>query len=172
MGERGIAEQERRGLLKRVAEEDFAAVAVAAERDPVTGLAVPGCHYTVGLWALRRTPELIVVGAPDRHAKDLLRRYTERAAAGEEFLPGVLYDGYVEGYRVTFERVAPGQLRGWFGQAGALYPDWDFPALQLLWPKHDHTWPWDRLCWRFHTHQPVLTASGAPESWLPGVNGP
>lgn len=166
------AEDVRRDLLKRVAEHDYATVAVAAEQDPLTGLHLPGWHYSVGLWALRRTPEAVVVGAPERHARHLLNRYAERAAEGESFVPGQLYDGFIDGYQVTFERVAPQHYPEWLGSARALYPDFDFPAVQLLWPKHDHRWPWNGGCYRFHRAQPVLTAGGAPESWLPGVNGP
>lgn len=166
------AEDIRRDLLKHVAEHDYATIAVAADHDQLTGLRVPGCHYTLGLWALRETPEVIVIGAPDHHGRDLVRQYAERTAAGERFAPGYRYDGFIDGYQVTFEQVAQQHYPDWLTSAGALYPDADFPTLQLLWPKHDHAWPWQTGCYRFRRAQPVLTASGAPESWLPGVNGP
>ncbi len=103
----------------------------------------------------------------------LINAYLDRAKNGERFLPGQLYDGFFEGLPVTIERVNKGHYFEYFGSAFVLYRKGDFPALQIITPTDQGLWPWSADAPPgFAAWQHVLTESGRPESWMPGVNGP
>src|SRR5438105_2500758 len=103
----------RRELLADVARDDFSVVGVEAEHSQSTGeLVEPSFVYSVGLWCMRKLPELVVMGVPPGERKPV-ELYLQRMSHGERFSPGVPYDGFVRGRPVIFERVAP-----------ALYDDW------------------------------------------------
>ncbi|EHR51623.1 hypothetical protein SacmaDRAFT_3398 [Saccharomonospora marina XMU15] len=132
-----------------------------------------GYAFTVCAWAMHEVPEAVVVGLPTQLATVLLDAYVDRAATGERFQPGALYHDFFEGVPVTFEKVAPGHYPEFFGSAFLVYPEGDFPALQIVVPTPDGHWPWDEAAPEgFAQWQPVLTVSGAPESWTPGLDGP
>jgi hypothetical protein len=132
-----------------------------------------GYCFTVCAWAMHTVPEAVVVGLPEDVGPVLLDAYVDRAAAGERFEPGRVYDDFFDGVPVTFERVAPGHYPEFFGSAFLVYPDGDFPALQLIVATTDGSWPWDEDAPEgFDTWQLILTESGDPESWTPGVDGP
>lgn len=132
-----------------------------------------GYAFTVSAWAMHEVPEAVVIGLPDAMAPVLLDAYVDRAAAGERFEPGRLYHDFFDGVPVTFERVAPGHYPEFFGSAFLVYPDGDFPAVQIIVPTPDGGWPWSPGApGGFGRWQPVLTDSGRPESWAPGVDGP
>lgn len=129
--------------------------------------------FTVSAWAMHEVPEAVVVGLPDEMAPVLLDAYVDRAAAGERFEFGKLYHNFFEGIPITFERVAPGHYPEYFGSAFLVYPDGDFPAVQIIVPTGEGRWPWSPGAPEgFDRWQPVLTDSGRPESWTPGVDGP
>jgi uncharacterized protein DUF4262 len=132
-----------------------------------------GYCFTACVWALHQVPEAVVVGLPEQMAPVLLDAYVDRAATGEAFTPGSVYEDFFEGAPVTFERVAPGHYPEYFGSAFLVYPDGDFPAVQIIVATPDGKWPWDADAPEgFAEWQPVLTESGSPESWTPGVDGP
>ncbi len=132
-----------------------------------------GYAFTACVWALHEVPEAVVVGLPEQMAPILLDAYVDRAANGEEFVPGKVYEDFFEGVPVTFERVAKGHYLEYLGSAFLVYPDGDFPALQIIVATPDGHWPWSADAPEgFADWQPVLTESGAPESWTPGVDGP
>lgn len=132
-----------------------------------------GYAFTVCAWAMHEVPEAVVVGLPTELATVLLDAYVDRAATGERFQPGVLYHDFFDGVPVTVEQVAPGHYPEFFGSAFLVYPEGDFPALQLIVPTPEGHWPWQEQAPEgFAQWQPVLTVSGLPESWEPGVNGP
>jgi hypothetical protein len=96
-----------------------------------------------------------------------------KGRGGERFLPGTSYDGFFDGVSVAFEQVAPGFYPEYLGSAFLLYAKGDFPAVQIIVPTPQGHWPWqDTAPPGFDAWQPVLTASGLPESWTPGVDGP
>jgi hypothetical protein len=69
--------------------------------------------------------------------------------------------------------VAQGHYPEFFGSALLLYPKGDFPAVQLIVATPQGKWPWQADAPAgFAEWQPVLTVSGDPESWTPGVDGP
>ncbi|MPZ80095.1 MAG: DUF4262 domain-containing protein [Actinophytocola sp.] len=132
----------------------------------------PFC-FTVGAWRRFGVPEAIVIGLPVGTGKILLDAYVRRAAAGERFLTGVRYKDFFEGVPVVLERVDKGHYFEYFGSAFLVYPKGDFPAVQLIVPTPEVVWPWHPHAPEgFARWQPILTESGRPQSWTPGVNGP
>jgi hypothetical protein len=155
----------RRDLFAKIANYDYTLVNVEPERARDRSWIAPGFVYSIGLWTFHRVPELIIVGAPRRHGVELVTRYAELVKSGKRFRPGGPYQDFLPGVGVMLELVAPSRYRQWFARAFHFYPSGDFPAYQLLWPDRDGTWPWDEN-WPAHVvPQPVLTASGGPESW-------
>lgn len=132
-----------------------------------------GYAFTVCAWAMHGIPEAVVVGLPQEMSTVLLDAYVDRAATGERFVCGKLYDDFFDGVPVTFEKVAQAHYLEYFGSAFLVYPEGDFPAVQIIVPSTDGSWPWSADAPEgFAEWQPVLTASGAPENWTPGVDGP
>lgn len=128
-----------------------------------------GFCFTVSAWAMHGIPEAVVVGLPDEIAPVLLDAYVDRAAAGEKFEFGTVYDDFFDGVPLTFERVAKGYYPEFFGSAFLVYPDGDFPAVQIIVAEPGGHWPWDADAPEgFAAWQPVLTESGKPESWVAG----
>jgi hypothetical protein len=129
--------------------------------------------FSVGAWRRLGVPEAVVVGLPGTMGRALIDTYIRRATAGERFMPGHIHHDFFDGVPVLTERVARGHYPEFFGSALLVYPTGDFPAVQLVVATHDGAWPWDRHAPEgFADWQPVLTVSGFPESWVPGVNGP
>lgn len=132
-----------------------------------------GYCFTACAWALHHVPEAVVVGLPDHMGQVLLDAYVDRAANGEIFEVGRRYDDFFDGVPVVLERVNKGHYPEYFGTAFLIYPDGDFPALQLIVATPEGKFPWHPDAPAgFAQWQPVLTDSGAPESWTPGVDGP
>lgn len=129
--------------------------------------------FTACAWALHNVAEAVVIGLPENMGPILLDAYVDRAANGEIFEVGRQYDDFFEGAPVVFERVAKGHYPEYFGSAFLIYPDGDFPALQLIVATPGGHFPWHADAPPgFAEYQPVLTESGDPESWTPGVDGP
>lgn len=148
-----IAEAERRGN---------AVVSVAEEAGEAAFC------FTAGAWRKHGVPEAVVIGLPKHMGPVLLDAYVDRAAVGERFHPGESYDGFFDGVALTVEHVASMHYPQFFGSAFLLYPDGDFPAMQIIVPTPEGYWPWNRDAPAgFAGWQPVLTASGIPESWTP-----
>ncbi|WP_158889789.1 DUF4262 domain-containing protein [Amycolatopsis anabasis] len=132
-----------------------------------------GYCFTACAWAQHQVPEAVVIGLPEEVGPVLLDAYVDRAATGQKFEFGKLYEDFFEGVPVTFERVAKGHYPEFFGSAFLVYPDGDFPAVQIIVPTPEGEWPWQEDAPEgFAEWQPILTESGDPESWTPGVDGP
>jgi hypothetical protein len=132
-----------------------------------------GYSFTACAWALHEVPEAVVVGLPEHVGPVLLDAYVDRAAAGTTFETGKVYDDFFDGVPVVFEWVAAGHYPEYLGSAFLVYPEGDFPVLQIIVATPDGHWPWDPDAPEgFAEWQPVLTESGLPESWTPSVDGP
>ncbi len=154
-------------LLAEAEEIGHAVVSVAEDES-----GAPYC-FTVGAWRRFGLAEAVVVGLPDDMAPVLLRAYVQRARAGQRFVPGGCYEGFFDGVPVAVEKVAASWFPEFFGSAFLLYPTGSFAAVQLIVPTPGGDWPWAPGAPEgFAAWQPVLTESGAPESWTPGVDGP
>ena len=129
--------------------------------------------FSVGAWRRFGVPEAVVNGLPDGMGRVLINAYVRRARGGERFLIGRPYHDFFDSAQVVLEKVAKGHYPEFFGSALLLYPKADFPAVQLIVATPDGDWPWQPSAPAgFAEWQPVLTASGDPESWTPGVDGP
>lgn len=149
-----------RAWMLEQAETRGNAVISVAEGDGIGGYC-----FTAGAWRTHGIPEAVVIGLPDQIATVLLDAYVDRAATGELFEPGMLYDDFFEGMSLTFEHVAKPHYLAFFGSAFLLYPDGGFPAVQIIVPTPDGHWPWDADAPEgFDRWQPILTESGRLES--------
>lgn len=168
-GETALDEDERlREWIVAQAERHGNAVISVAPDEAGAGYA-----FTVCAWAMHGVPEAVVVGLPSELATVLLDAYVDRAAGGERFEFGTLYHDFFDGVPVTFEKVATGHYPEFFGSAFLVYPEGDFPAVQIIVPTPAGHWPWQADAPDgFSRWQPVLTRSGRPENWTPGVDGP
>lgn len=160
-------EKFRRWLLEQAERHGHAVVQVAGTDND------PPYAFTVGAWRRFGVAEAVVVGLPPEMSQVLLGAYVQRASAGDRFLAGTVYDGFFEGVSVVFEQVAKGWYPEYLGSAFLLYAKGDFAALQIIVPTPQGQWPWHADAPPgFDRWQPVLTESGRPESWTPGVDGP
>lgn len=130
--------------------------------------------FSVGAWRRFGKPELVVIGLPLEVAQSVINIYVGRVAQGERFSIGTPYEGFLEECPVVLEKVAAEHYPTYLGSAVLVYDGLDFPAHQMLVSLPDaHTFPWQPDAPEgFADFQPVLTSSGAPESWTPGRTGP
>jgi hypothetical protein len=160
--------QNLRSWLLEQAEEHGTAVVQVAEDERGAPYA-----FTVGAWRRFGIAEAVVVGLPAEMSEVLLRAYVSTAREGVRFRAGTVYDGFFQGVPVAFEQVAKGWYPEFLGSAFLLYAKGDFPALQIIVPTPQGAWPWqDDAPPGFGQWQQILTESGVPESWTPGVDGP
>jgi hypothetical protein len=171
---RGLTAQDekfRRWLLEQAEQHGNAIVQVAGGGDH--GADYAPYAFTVGAWRRYGVAEAVVVGLPAEMSTVLLTAYVHRASLGERFRAGRVYEGFFEGVPVAFEQVDKAWYPEYLGSAFLLYPKGDFAALQIVVPTPVGNWPWDADApTGFRAWQPVLTRSGRPESWTPGVDGP
>ena len=166
----GLSEEDQRLRDFLIAQADahgHAIVEVAGDKD--------GAPYafSVGAWRRHGVPEAVTIGLPVGADTILVDTYVQRASQGESFTPGRVWDDLLEGVLVTVEVVNKGHYPEFFGSAFLVYPDGDFEAIQLITATPQDYWPWEADAPPgFDLWQPVLTESGLPESWTPGVNGP
>jgi len=160
-------ERLRQWLLQQAEEFGNAVVEVPADEFGA------GYVFSVGAWRRFGVPEAVVIGLPEGMGRVLINLYVRRASAGERFAVGRVYKDFFDNAPVVIERVAQGHYPEFFGSALLLYPTGDFPALQLIVATPDGQWPWTPDApTGFADWQPVLTESGRPASWTPGVDGP
>jgi len=116
---------------------------------------LPRFSYSLGIQRLSRAPEIVVVGLKRPLAHWVVNEYNRRVRAGESFLPGVLYSGFLEGFDVRFEAVERQHYREYFGWARWLYDGDKFDVVQLIYPSTSGVWPWDGDA-EFTAFQPLL----------------
>ena len=66
----------------------------------------PPFSYSIGIARSAGAPELIIVGLESKTAHGLINDYNERVRAGEAFVPGQDYQGFIKGFPVQFAPVA------------------------------------------------------------------
>lgn len=146
------------------------------EQKALDDIAAYGCHvlhileqgewppfaYSIGIQRTSAAPEVLVIGLSQPLAHFVVNEYNLRVRAGESFQPGVFYNGFLEGFAVTFVRVDRSHYREYLGWARWLYDGDDFDALQLVYPTTDGVWPWDaKAADDVKAQQPIVTANGA-----------
>ena len=102
----------------------------------------PPFSYSIGIAKTAMAPELIVVGLKREIGHWLVNEYNRRVKAGERFLPGILYLGFLEGFAVQFRPVTREHREEYMRSAIWLHNGPDFEALQLIWPSTEGVWPW------------------------------
>jgi hypothetical protein len=101
---------------------------------------------------------VVVIGLKREMAHFVVNEYNHRVRAGERFLPGQRYAGFLEGFDVQFEVVAKKHFRNYFGWGRWLYKGDHFEVLQIVYPTTTGVWPWDDAAddW-FRARQPRLS---------------
>lgn len=110
----------------------------------VSGDGAPGFLYTIGLWRTYKHPELLLF-APGEDPTGMAGRVEEivkRIAAGEKFSAGAKIDGAFGKHPGAVREIRPEWYPSYLGFAGGVYGDWEFPALQIIWPDKQGFFPW------------------------------
>jgi hypothetical protein len=118
----------------------------------------PPFSYSVGVQRASGASEVIVIGLKQPIAHFIVNEYNRRIRAGESFVAGERYEGFLEGFRVQFEEVGPEAFDEYMGWDKWLYGGKDFKVLQIIYPTTDGIWPWEESApeW-FRGRQPVLS---------------
>ena len=129
---------------------------IAAEDD------LPPFTYSVGINKTSAAPEVVVIGLKEPIAHFIVNEYNRRVRAGEVFVPGIKYSGFIEGFEVTAERVEESFYEEYFGHNLWLYGGASFEVIQLVYPNTSGVWPWQPEAdeW-FRSWQPILTSRPA-----------
>ncbi|MBP2478155.1 hypothetical protein JOF53_007027 [Crossiella equi] len=155
------ADDKLRNELMASAEANGAAVVHVPEEDGAANFAL-----SVGAWRRFGAPEVVVIGLPEEVANHAVNMYVQRVGKGERFPLGRVYDDFMPGLRVVFEKVHLGYYPEFLGFVFLFHPQGNFPALQMIVTTPEGHWPWaDDAPAGFFEWQPVLTDSGYPESW-------
>jgi hypothetical protein len=121
----------------------------------------PPFSYSVGVQKASGAPEVIVIGLKQPIAHFVVNEYNSRVRAGERFLAGSQYEGFLEGFKVQFEVVASRHFDDYLGWNKWLYGGKNFEVFQIIYPTTDGVWPWQPTAsgW-FRQRQPVLSGKG------------
>ncbi|MEE4382372.1 MAG: DUF4262 domain-containing protein [Pseudomonadales bacterium] len=104
---------------------------------------LPGFSYSIGIQEREGQPELIVTGLNRDLAHWIINEYNHRVRAGERFSTEAFYEGFLEGFDVTFRRVEKEHFHEHFGRGIWLYDGLEFEVLQLIYPSTSGVWPWE-----------------------------
>jgi hypothetical protein len=117
----------------------------------------PPFSYSIGIAKSAGAPELIIVGLGSKLAHWMINDYNRRVRSGELFLPGGLYQGFLDGFAVQFGPVDRTYREEYMRSACWLHGGPDFEALQLIWPTTSGVWPWDANASEWlRANQPLL----------------
>jgi len=123
----------------------------------------PPFSYSVGVQKTSGAPEVIVIGLKQPIAHFVVNEYNLRIRAGERFLPGRRYEGFLESFKVQFEVVRSEHFDQYLGWNKWLYRTKDFDVLQIIYPTTDGVWPWElRASESFRQRQPILCSLQFP----------
>ena len=128
------------------------------EEKSISDIEKHGCHilsvieddegltfsYSIGIEESNSHPEIIITGLPSDFAQLLINDYNARVKDGEVFEVDKMYDGFLEGFEVTFKLVEKKHYKEYFGWAQWLYKDKPYRVLQLIYPNTSGVWVWDK----------------------------
>lgn len=118
---------------------------------------LPPFSYSTGICQTHGAPEVIVVGLRQELAHWMVNEYCRRVSEGESFAAGERYQGFLDGFEVTFRDVHRSHYSEHLGLCVSLYEGEDFPCVQLVFPSTAGAWPWDESAPdSFRRRQPVL----------------
>src|SRR5262245_56673386 len=81
----------------------------------------PPFSYSVGITRTSAAPEVVIVGFEQRFAHRIVNEYNRRVRAGERFVVGARYGGFLVGFEVEVARVDRGCYREYLGYDRWLY---------------------------------------------------
>ena len=123
---------------------------------------LPPFTYSVGITEQTGEPEVVVIGLKRDLAHFVVNQYNKRVRAGERFVAGQLYSGFIGGFDVLAEEVPLEAYDEYFGQNLNLYGGPNFRVLQLIYPTTTGIWPWsEQASEYFRNRQPVLARAGS-----------
>ncbi len=103
----------------------------------------PRFSYSIGIEKQTGQPDITIFGLKHEVAKWLINEYNRRVKSGDLFQIDKFYNGFLEGFKVTFKNIILENYKEYFGW-GIWYNDgYDFTMLQLVLPSTLGTWPWD-----------------------------
>ncbi len=121
----------------------------------------PPWSYSIGIATNFQKPDLCVIGLKEPIAKFVINKYVSMLKQDENFLPGKLYSGFLEGFDVCFEEVAKKYYKDYFGWGHWYYNGDEFRMRQLVFPTTSGIYPWSENAPEdFQQWQPILTETG------------
>ncbi|RFS21335.1 DUF4262 domain-containing protein [Chitinophaga silvatica] len=118
---------------------------------------LPAFAYTIGLYQKFNHPELIAFGLSTDQLGDLLNIGCAKITNGSSLTPGILYDNFIQNYKVQFLEVHKTYYSDYMGVTNLFYDTENYPSLQLVWPDKQSRFPWEigfNPDWKFK--QPLL----------------
>ncbi len=117
----------------------------------------PPFTYSVGIEQTTGEPEMIVAGLKAELAHWMINEYNNRIRAGERFLTGQRYSGFIDGFDVEFRLVHKSHYKEYFGWDLWLYKSNNFSVVQAIWPTTQGVWPWEQGASDWYRYvQPLL----------------
>ena len=119
---------------------------------------LPPFSYSVGITKTSGAPEVAVVGLKQSIAHFMINEYHRRVRAGERFISGKRYSGFIEGFEIQAQKVSPSFYDEYFGRGLWFYNGANFDVLQLIYPNTSGIWPWEADANEgFKLRQPILS---------------
>ena len=117
----------------------------------------PRFTYSIGIERKTGCPDLIITGLKRELAHWMINEYNKRVREDEKFEPSKYYEGYLDGFVVTFLNMSKEHYKEYLGW-GLWYNKGDnFNMLQLVFPSTSGVWPWDENASEdFKWFQPLL----------------
>jgi len=120
----------------------------------------PAYTFSVGHYLYQKHPEILIVGAPEKIAQQLLEQVGLRVQGmGERLHANRPYRNFLQGLDVAFLPVSIKHYNEYLGFANWFYDSLEhaYPVLQLVWPDPAGVFPWQRRYdQRFKALQPLL----------------
>ena len=123
---------------------------------------LPPFAYSIGIHQTSAAPEVVVIGLKQAMAHSVVNEYNTRVRAGERFVIGQRYSGFLGGHDVQIGSVHHSHYDEYFGTAMGYYDHADFEVLQIIWPNTSGVWPWDEAADDWLQQRQPLLAEPAP----------
>lgn len=104
----------------------------------------PDFTYSIGIYKVENQPELLVLGLRHELSSWIVNEYNRRIKEGEKFVLGEYYEGFIEGFQVTFQEVADKYKNEFMLSCNWLYGGINYPVMQLVFPSVKGLWPWEK----------------------------
>jgi hypothetical protein len=120
----------------------------------------PRFTYSIGIEKTTNKPDIIITGLKRELAHWMINEYRRRIAEGEVFEPMEFYQGFLEGFDITFVEVDKKHYEEYLGWGLWYNKGTNFNMLQLVFPNTSGVWPWNENASQdFTWFQPLLNAS-------------